>query len=375
MAHKNAFDQAITQAVNRVLEGQLPQLREELVRRVVAEASPHLEGSAQPAGKTDFQQLLNAVSAVHAAATQRDILRTLLDNAVHYAGRVALFVVKTGAATGWQARAFADNDTVKDFALDASCGLVAHVLNNHVAQSGGTKEMDQKFISQFGKPVDDHCLLIPLSLRDKVAALLYADSGLEAAKAVEDSALTLLVLTTGTWLEVISQRKASPKDASSEAGAERTEGAIARAAAAHTAPAFNDPFATHAPAYAKAAAVGSATSGATPSGAVSHGDGPSDLAHAFAGLSPEDAEVHRKAQRFARLLIDEIKLYNQAKLTEGRKNKDLYDRLREDIDKSRSTYQKRYGSTAAASADYFIQEIIRSLAEDDVSLLGPNFKR
>ena len=96
---------------------------------------------------------------------------------------------------------------------------------------------------------------------------------------------------------------------------------------------------------------------------------------AFAHMSAEDAEVHRKAQRFARLLMDEIKLYNQAKVAEGRKHKDLYDRLKEDIDKSRSTYQKRYGNTAAASADYLSVELIRSLAEDDVSLLGPNFHR
>jgi hypothetical protein len=96
---------------------------------------------------------------------------------------------------------------------------------------------------------------------------------------------------------------------------------------------------------------------------------------AFAHLSPEDAEVHRKAQRFARLLMDEIKLYNQAKVAEGRKHRDLYDRLKEDIDKSRSTYHKRYDSTAAASVDYFTSEVIRSLAEDDIALLGPNFHR
>jgi hypothetical protein len=91
--------------------------------------------------------------------------------------------------------------------------------------------------------------------------------------------------------------------------------------------------------------------------------------------SSEDGGIHRKAQRFARLLMDEIKLYNQAKVAEGRKHKDLYDRLREDIEKSRTTYQKRYGNTAAGSADYFNQELIRSLGEDDVSNLGSNFRR
>jgi len=62
-------------------------------------------------------------------------------------------------------------------------------------------------------------------------------------------------------------------------------------------------------------------------------------------------------------------------VTEGRKNRDLYDRLKEDIDKSRMTYQKRYGNTAAASGDYLTQELLRSLAEDDISLMGPNFRR
>ena len=92
-------------------------------------------------------------------------------------------------------------------------------------------------------------------------------------------------------------------------------------------------------------------------------------------VSLEDQDVHRKAQRFARLLVDEIKLYNQARVAEGRKNKDLYDRLQEAIEKSRATYQKRYGNTVAASVNYFQDEVVRSLAEDDISVMGANFQR
>ena len=102
---------------------------------------------------------------------------------------------------------------------------------------------------------------------------------------------------------------------------------------------------------------------------------PAPAADPFANLSPEDADVHRKAERFARLLVDEIKLYNQVKVAEGRKNRDLYDRLKEDIEKSRGTFQKRYGNTAAGASDYFSQELVRSLAEDDGSIMGANFRR
>jgi hypothetical protein len=138
----------------------------------------------------------------------------------------------------------------------------------------------------------------------------------------------------------------------------------------HSGPSANDPFAAHAPLHTgKAQHVPEAVPAAAMSAAAASGGSSAPV------LSGEDAEIHRKAQRFARLLMDEIKLYNQAKVSDGRKHKDLYDRLKEDIEKSRATYLKRYGNTAAASGDYFNEELIRSLAEDDVSLLGSNFRQ
>jgi hypothetical protein len=47
--------------------------------------------------------------------------------------------------------------------------------------------------------------------------------------------------------------------------------------------------------------------------------------------------------------------------------------MKDDIEKSRSTYQKRYGNTPAGGANYFQQEVVRSLAEDDVTIMGANF--
>jgi hypothetical protein len=53
----------------------------------------------------------------------------------------------------------------------------------------------------------------------------------------------------------------------------------------------------------------------------------------------------------------------------------LYDRLHDDIEKSRASYDKRYGNTPAKGGDYFNQELIRILADNDQSLLGGNFGR
>src|SRR5262249_14466812 len=163
---------------------------------------------------------------------------------------------------------------------------------------------------------------------------LYADAGTEKGDGFDTDALELLVLSTSAWLEVASLRKQSGP-AQEGSPAERTEPApMAKAAAA-----VSDPFAGHAPTHAMRIPQPAPSVPAT-----APDDGPSSAAG-----GGEDSDVHRKAQRFARLLVDEIKLYNQAKVADGRKHKDLYDRLKDDIDKSRATYHKRYGNTAAGS--------------------------
>lgn len=86
---------------------------------------------------------------------------------------------------------------------------------------------------------------------------------------------------------------------------------------------------------------------------------------------PQD-ESHQKARRFAKLLVEEIKLYNQSKVAEGRARGDLYIRLREDIEKSRAAYHKRYGESVR-DVDYFTQELLRILADNNRSVMGAGF--
>jgi len=80
--------------------------------------------------------------------------------------------------------------------------------------------------------------------------------------------------------------------------------------------------------------------------------------------------VHEEAKRLARLLISEIKLYNEEQVLEGRRNRDLYHRLREDIDRSRQIFDERVDPAVRAEVDYFQQELVRSLAGGDPRALG-----
>lgn len=86
-----------------------------------------------------------------------------------------------------------------------------------------------------------------------------------------------------------------------------------------------------------------------------------------------ERRLHNDARRFARLLVSEIKLYNEKKVIEGKQANDLYERLREAIDRSREMYDKRVQPPVASKFDYFHYELLNSLAEGDVERLGAGY--
>ncbi|HVR11630.1 MAG TPA: hypothetical protein VMW75_26540, partial [Thermoanaerobaculia bacterium] len=86
--------------------------------------------------------------------------------------------------------------------------------------------------------------------------------------------------------------------------------------------------------------------------------------------SSSEEALHEEARRLARLLVSEIKLYNEEQVELGRRNRDIYERLREDIDRSRQMYEERVEPRIAKATDYFYQELVRILAAGDSKALG-----
>ena len=83
----------------------------------------------------------------------------------------------------------------------------------------------------------------------------------------------------------------------------------------------------------------------------------------------DDAQ-HEEARRLARLLVTEIKLYNEEQVEEGRRGNDIYARLREDIDRSRQIFNERVDETVREETDYFHEEMVRILAGGNPEALG-----
>ncbi|MEP6769109.1 MAG: hypothetical protein ABJC61_10595 [Acidobacteriota bacterium] len=88
-------------------------------------------------------------------------------------------------------------------------------------------------------------------------------------------------------------------------------------------------------------------------------------------LAPADGDERRdEARRFAKLLVSEIKLYNEKAVLEGRQHGDLYPRLKEDIDRSRQMYDERIPEDVRSSSNFFYEELVRILAEGRAESLG-----
>lgn len=360
MAEKD-LNQAIESAVSSAIDSRIGALRDEITQQVLKSVEPLMSkgggAPAYPPGGAPTDILSASVATIYDNNGQTDILRSLLDGISQFCARSILFVLRGGNLAPWQSRGFANEGAVKSLSVDGSSGLAGRAINDKEPVSAAAVEFSNDLVSAHGNPVDGNAVVLPLVVRGKVAAVIYTDAGADTPGQADNSAVQVLVRSAASWLEIMALRKLAGGDAAAEA----TEAPQASAAAA--APA-TEPVAPAPP--PPPPVVPAPVTAAPPASAAAAGP---DLS----GLSTEDQEIHKKAKRFAKLLVDEIKLYNQAKVAEGRQNKDLYSRLKEDIDKSRATYDKRYGSTAAASANYFNSEVLRILADNDPSNLGSGF--
>ena len=86
---------------------------------------------------------------------------------------------------------------------------------------------------------------------------------------------------------------------------------------------------------------------------------------------PDDLkQLHHKAKRFAKVTVSDLMLYKKSDVEKGRQNKDLYSRLKKEIDDSKAMYDKRFAKIAAHNIDYLYDEMVRVLAENDPQALG-----
>ncbi|HYX28574.1 MAG TPA: GAF domain-containing protein [Pyrinomonadaceae bacterium] len=425
--------------------------------------SERLTGAPAPAAAMpDAGNLKRAVQEIGSQQSQADVLKALLRAAVDFADRVALFVIKNDQAIGWRLAKIDDPDLemIGGVSLPlAAQTIVTRAARNHLTAIGAdAADSDYAMLLDQLGGAPAAVAALPLIVRGKVVAVLYADSPSSDANAMKLDALELLTSVAAMAVNLVSIQRAvnqaSPAEAATapapaqeveeetytpqiepvaeepsqtaEAPAHATETVEAETAAKDVSvaapetevaapakpwqqstvsqepwPASPEPKSdivsdqvwssesspavqeSEPPPQTEAEAT---TQPLTPVAETapdtsSQYSTPLGSSRRYGVTEPElpievtedERRLHNDARRFARLLVSEIKLYNEPKVQEGRSKGDLYDRLRDDIDRSRQMYDKRVAPPVAARHDYFHQELVNTLAEGDVAKLGHSY--
>ncbi len=96
----------------------------------------------------------------------------------------------------------------------------------------------------------------------------------------------------------------------------------------------------------------------------------SAIAFRVEDLPPEQQELHRRANRHAKVSMQDIYLLRPKDVKLARENKDICVRLRGDIEKARKEYVRRFGPILEHPVDYFYHWMVEVLAEGKPETLG-----
>jgi len=354
---------------------------EKIDENEIASAMAEVVASQPPQASSGpgFDRLKQSMAAVEKGGSLSEVLTYLVNEVSQYTERAAMFIVKGPSAIGWYGKGIEPAELVKQINVPLSAETVfkaVHASRQPMRILAEESPVTAQAIARLGgSPYG--IIAVPLILRDKLAAILYCDSSRGPVPAPIADLVEILVLYAGKTVDLLS---ISPRPAAAGAGAARPAGAaperttippVARPAAAPPpAPAGQDEGSSTVMFNAGTfASMRQAAGGAPAAAPASRPAAPAPPAGP--ALSPEEQKSHDDAKRFARLVVSEIKLYNEAKVNEGRKNRDIYERLKEDIERGRHMYHERVAAPVRESTNYFYDELVRILAGGDQGALGP----
>ena len=97
---------------------------------------------------------------------------------------------------------------------------------------------------------------------------------------------------------------------------------------------------------------------------------PEAAAFEIASLPRDEQEMHKRADRVAKVSMQDIKMLKPEDVRKGRENKDICSRLRAELDKARKEYDRRFQKILGHPVDYFHHWMVEVLAGGDPEALG-----
>lgn len=138
------------------------------------------------------------------AKDKEEIIGILLNEARRVASRVAVFVVRGDKLSGWKSKGLEVEN------IEAATGtpsLFTDVMNKKSYYRGPLLKLpgNQPLIKALGGTPQD-CFMIPIQIRDKIIALLYADNGNTSVMDASVSYINSLVAMSSVSFEIVILR-------------------------------------------------------------------------------------------------------------------------------------------------------------------------
>src|SRR5438132_11837245 len=189
------------------------------IQKAITDLERALTGAAPARSSADAGRVKRAVQAVEQGTSQVDILNALLEQAVEFGSRAALLILRGETFSGWKGIGFSahggNDENVKRF--NAAPGLIPELdrvlRNEQVVMWDGAN-----LSTRLGVSASQRGILVPMVIKDKVAAAMYVDVVEDDLGNFDPASLELLVFTTGLLIDTLAIRKKIPSPSLSEAG-------------------------------------------------------------------------------------------------------------------------------------------------------------
>jgi len=166
----------------------------------------------------DASRVKQAVQAVERGKSQVDILNALLDQCLSFGSRAAMLILRGETFSGWKGVGFTaaggNDEMVKRF--NAAPGLIPEL--DRVLRNEQVVTWDGANLStRLGVPASTSAILVPMVIKDKIAAAVYVDAIESDVAKLDAASLELLVFTTGLLIDTAASRKKTPSPSLNDA--------------------------------------------------------------------------------------------------------------------------------------------------------------
>jgi len=287
------------------------------------------ERDVEMAGVT---RLLESIRGLDGASSLSEVLDALARAAAREAARAAVVVLRGDRLQGWKMSGFGSRDTQPksiDLLVSESgvIGMAVGAARAVTTRDGHNAAAGPGFETL---PADRMGLAVPVTVGGRVVAVVYADGvTLDGQERPVPSGwpevIEVLARHAGRCLEALTTQRGASAPPRSQTAASAGGGQAA---------------------------------------------GPTSVVNPPSTLSQITDGVADAAIRTARLLVSEIRLFHEPAVHEGRREGNLMQRLAPQIETARKAYNAQVPAGVRSQTDFFHQELIRTLAGGDATLLG-----